>query len=471
MPARAYVISDLHLGGGPVCMMTRPRELADFISGLPRDLGSRDALELVIAGDFVDFLAVEPHAAWTPEPSEAVGKLDRVVRDPRFEPVFAALARHVGANHRLTVLVGNHDVELALPAVQDALLRGLGAGPHAVRFVDDGRAYRIGGALIEHGNRYDGANRNDWTGLRALVSAQSRHEDAPDELLVSVGSDLVEKVINPLKRAYPFVDLLQPEGELVALLLIAFEPQMIWHLEDLAWLLRGRWVQQRARAGLQPGKTRHVAADLDVDAGGEAAALGAMSGRAAVLGGAAGAHDAELAAAFGDLYVQLRQPRARVGVRELVTLAWQSRQDSLSEILDRGDRVPADRLAQIRVVLRRMVLDDLSDRADGPTGPYGRAAERIIEASRGEVEVVVMGHTHQARHLGRADRAHYINTGTWADVIRVPAPVLEPGSDEELESFLRDLWRDVRSPQPATYGELVVHDGHVETAMLRSHRS
>lgn len=70
--------------------------------------------------------------------------------------------------------------------------------------VDDGRAYRIGGALIEHGNGYDGANMNDWEGLRAMASAQSRSEAPPRPVIVSPGSRLVEAVINPIKKGYPF---------------------------------------------------------------------------------------------------------------------------------------------------------------------------------------------------------------------------------------------------------------------------
>ena len=36
------------------------------------------------------------------------------------------------------------------------------------------------------------------------------------------------------------------------------------------------------------------------------------------------------------------------------------------------------------------------------------------------IEVVVMGHTHQARHIGPTERATYINIGTWTDIVRVP---------------------------------------------------
>jgi UDP-2,3-diacylglucosamine pyrophosphatase LpxH len=120
-----FVISDLHLGGQAPAMMGRPGLLASFIDGLSARLGDApgSALELVIAGDFVDFLAAAPSAGFTPDPRAACDKLGAVMKSGSpFAPVFDALGRHVAGGHRLTVLLGNHDVELALPQVQAAFL-------------------------------------------------------------------------------------------------------------------------------------------------------------------------------------------------------------------------------------------------------------------------------------------------------------------------------------------------------------
>src|SRR5512146_815115 len=97
---RVIVISDLHLGGDPPRMMSRPGALASFIDRLS---AQRDEdLELVIPGDSVDFLALPPHASFTPEPAEACRKLDRVMSAPSpFAPVFDALGRFVDEGHRL----------------------------------------------------------------------------------------------------------------------------------------------------------------------------------------------------------------------------------------------------------------------------------------------------------------------------------------------------------------------------------
>jgi UDP-2,3-diacylglucosamine pyrophosphatase LpxH len=444
---RAIVISDLHIGGQKPWMMSRPERLARFLDGLPGCRVADESLELIIAGDFVDFLAMPPWAGWSP-PSQAVEKLGHTMRTEPFGQVFDSLGRLVAKGHRLTILVGNHDVEMTMPPVQDALLRYLQASPDRVRFVDDGRAYRIGGALIEHGNRYDGANINDWSGLRAIASALSRFEEPPDELVVSSGSRLVANAINGIKERYPFVDLLQPEGELTLYLLTALEPSIVasnlHRLGNFWWANR---LAHRNRQGTQPGETRYIAS----------------YGRQE--------RDEELASAFGDIYERLHRPPSSTPtgaldvLTELVFRSW--RKDSLSRIIERGDDIPATRLHRLRVVLRRFVDGDASAAYDGDTAQYGLAAERMIADSQGSIQAVVMGHTHRARHVGDAQRARYINTGTWADIIRVPAGALADGADQELSQFLRDLFADTRPDNAPTYADLrIAADGSVSKACL-----
>jgi hypothetical protein len=79
---RLIVISDLHLGGDAPFMMSHPDALAAFIEGLPARAAADEDLELIIAGDFVDFLATSPYASWTPDPLAARGKLDAVTSRP-----------------------------------------------------------------------------------------------------------------------------------------------------------------------------------------------------------------------------------------------------------------------------------------------------------------------------------------------------------------------------------------------------
>jgi len=117
--------------------------------------------------------------------------------------------------------------------------------------------------------------------------------------------------------------------------------------------------------------------------------------------------------------------------------------------------------------MRRMLLDDTSDRVDGDTQQYGLAARRIIESSEGAIEVVLMGHTHLPRQVGPAGRPTYINTGSWTDVIRVPQAVLEPGRHVELQHFLAQLHGGGLRTAMAAYADLRVdRDGRVSSAAL-----
>jgi hypothetical protein len=100
---RVAVISDLHLGGDPPHMMSRPGRLAAFIDRLPGELAADEDLELVIDGDFVAFLAAEPWLPFTADPDEAVAKLQRTMQGEPFGPVFDALGRHLAAGHRRSI--------------------------------------------------------------------------------------------------------------------------------------------------------------------------------------------------------------------------------------------------------------------------------------------------------------------------------------------------------------------------------
>jgi len=429
-------------------MSTNTDLLADFLETLPSNLLDDEKLELIIAGDFIDFLAIPPNKAWTGDAVEAVQKLRNTINDPRFTKVFSSLARLVSCGVYLTILLGNHDTELVLPPVQDEFLRDINAMSHQVSFIDDGRAYRVGRALIEHGNRYDGANVNDYDGLRSIASALSRNEGSPVDLEISAGSQIVEKVVYAIHHRYPFINLLQPEGELTALLLLAFEPMLRWHIDKLALLLRGGRRRFDNPDGRQPPKSHNVAYSHLEE------------------------RDEELANAFGPVYDELRNPPNNVGfldaARDWGKILLKPQDDGLSSILVRGDSVPEDRLEQIRVAMSRILLDDRSQQPDGPTEQYGAAAKRLISASQGSVQTVVMGHTHQARHIGKPQHASYINTGTWADVIRVPHQVLEKGRSTELETWLRRLKEGQGRIQVPSFADLRVEaNGDVSMASLR----
>jgi hypothetical protein len=318
-------------------------------------------------------------------------------------------------------------------------------------WVDDGRAYRAGGVLIEHGNRYDGANINDWNSLRTLHSAQSRCEEPPADLqfIISAGSEIVTHVVNPLKPRYPFIDLIQPQNALLALLLLAFEPELSWDIPKIARALKGQRRQRENLAGMPPGQTYAVSASVPET---QAPALAA-----------------QLKAAFGADYEALMSPSSaeQVGARDWLQVYLDSRQQSLAELLRQGIPLPEQRLRRIRAAMHGLVSNELFA-LSADDGAYGHAAKRL--RTNGAAEVVVMGHTHLARHHGPADKAAYINTGTWADLISVPDEVLADSAqgNRQLEAFLRSLIDNSQRWFRPTYADIRVSaQGTVEQARLK----
>jgi UDP-2,3-diacylglucosamine pyrophosphatase LpxH len=126
-----YVISDLHLGGAypeppdpgkrGFRLCTHADAIARFVSSLIQNIGQKGSIELVLNGDTVDFLAEcdeKPNSwsAFTAKPDRAVAKLKAIVK--RDQEVFDRLKEFLEKGGRLTVLLGNHDAELSLPAVR-----------------------------------------------------------------------------------------------------------------------------------------------------------------------------------------------------------------------------------------------------------------------------------------------------------------------------------------------------------------
>lgn len=215
---QVYIISDLHLGGvyelpdDPsgrgfrIC--TKVKQIAALVGALADKAAGGAGIEVVVNGDMVDFLAERepdpPHwVPFTTDPEKAANKLSDIIERDR--ALFDAFGRLLKEGGRLTVLLGNHDIELTLPTVRRRLEAEIGVAPHHdYRFIYDGEAYVIGEALIEHGNRYDQWNVVDNDGLRRVRSLQSRNQEVPEKYAFPppAGSFMVAEVINPIKTSY-----------------------------------------------------------------------------------------------------------------------------------------------------------------------------------------------------------------------------------------------------------------------------
>ncbi|MBL8683817.1 MAG: metallophosphoesterase [Myxococcales bacterium] len=449
---RIYAISDLHLGGMPHPMLGSPKLLADFLRYVARQARARgETRELVIHGDFVDFLAERSRTAtsaspatcfdaWTPTQADALAKLEDVIRS--FQDVFAALAECVQHLDQLTILLGNHDLELALPAVRTRFLRELGTSPHRCRFVVDNEAYRVGDVLIEHGNRYDPWNAIDYDGLRREVSTASRGETNPLPMAVCPGSRLVAEVVSPLKSRYHFIDLLKPEDKVVTLLLLAIEPTLQFDLDLLFRSAASYATQWRHAHSFTAARRMGVGAEHGI--------AGAADGT-----GVPGS----LAAAFPEALVTYEeQPIASsVGwIRKFLD----DRVESLRVLADKGEEIPEPRMRRLQVALRHALVGDRTFDLGESSGPYAAAAARL--ATQTGARLVIMGHTHLARaHPVGADGAWYVNTGTWADVIQCDPALLEDKNLADFSKWVVALARNElagkRAPRPC-YADVVLTD-------------
>ena len=409
---RLYVVSDLHLGGAPGCQIfDQGPLLAATIRSLPALTGGRIAL--VLNGDIVDFLAA-PGARYF-DPEGAVSKLDAIRADPAFAPVFDALADYLGAPHCTLVLaLGNHDVELALPDVQERLLmHATGDDPAKrgrVRLATDGTGWActVGGrrALCVHGNEVDEWNVVEPDELRRQVTAL-RQGAEPPPWSPNAGTRLVIDVMNQVKQRYPLVDLLKPERVPVVAVLLALDPSQAGKARNLAGLI-GRYAKDKARM---------ATGFLSSEPEGTDAELAALLERA----------KPEPVQAAGESWVTRAQTAfvREQAPQQIVRKIHEEGDDErylgwgglfLDKLLGRRD--PQENL---REALQGYLADNRSFDLAAVDDTFQRLDSRVAPT----VDYLIAGHTHLARALGRTSGpGFYFNSGTWARLIRLTPPLL-----------------------------------------------
>lgn len=418
-----FVVSDLHLGGKPeqqiFCQGTLLAALIDLAGG---QLGSADGrVGLVLAGDIVDFLA-EPGQVHFKATPEALGCLERIVEDPAFKPVFLALRRFVRQpNHELILFIGNHDLELALPEVQQRLTELIcgfdengasldeataAAARGRLRLIMDvtGLRCRVGTAqvLCLHGNEVDEWNRVA-PGKLTEVCASATRKATEEPWIPNAGTQLVIDVMNPIKERFPFVDLLKPEDEVVIPVLMAIDPG----------------IAKKASFSSIPG----IGARLVRDSVGRWFWLGEGEGgeaSPAATDPAAMAPAAVLQDSASDLLSQAQSDslRGRAPLDLLVQSGMSGESlGSVSNLLgyywSRIAQKPPEEA--LREGLRSWLKND---RTYSP-GQADDTFKRIDALVDPAIDVVIAGHTHLARALPRSRGGKYYNAGTWIRLIRL----------------------------------------------------
>lgn len=457
------VLSDVHLGSDLVAYeppgASRARELdrelvrlVDHYRACPP---RRGRWRLVIAGDFIDFigmvLPLEGAPVETPPSEEerahglgnardhAAFKM-RVVAE-RHRAVFEALGRFVADGHAITIIHGNHDLELYWDEVRDELTQTLldAARMHA-RSLDVGAAreridfspwffYRDGLAYIEHGHQYDAYC-------------------ATDHLLAPLSP------IDPRRMARGFCDVLLR-------FVVRQTPGMTEHgHEEMGIVDYLRFGAKLGASGMVALAVRFARAIREL-----------FRLRQAYLQGAT----SELRAQHEQAMARFARAR-RVGtrrIRALYRLQVPPITRSISGILA---SVLLDRLALALLCIALLgalavlgtyepyvLLGALVVAALWIAGQRWLAKRRNIDpakelaararavASLFRVPFIVMGHTHQPMREPLGSDATYINVGSWAeDETGHARPsrahlVIHPGEDRPIAQFLR--WDGALGPQ------------------------
>jgi len=412
-----YVVSDLHLGGkAGFQIFDQGVLLAEFISWLAKQSPDR-SIALVLNGDVVDFLAEEPGAYL--DPVGAIEKLERIfVKDAAFSPVAKALARFVRADRRtLVIVVGNHDVELALPPVHEWLAQLLSDGDASargrIRFAVDGAGFpcAIGTkrVLCVHGNEVDTWNVVDHRQLLDVARALNRGSDVPD-WTPNAGTKMVIDVMNGVKSKMPFVDLLKPEVEAVPAMILAMDPSQAGRIGGLLAIA----------ARLAKDAARISAGFLSAEGMSEPQAQAPQAALDAYLRRQLSASPAT------NVDVDAVLDRAETAVRtgtSTIALAGNAQQNTLGFgglVIDTVfGRAPEENL---RETLSKWLAKDTTFEPTTVDSTF-----TLLDAAIGPaVDVVIAGHTHLHRALRRTrGSGAYFNSGTWIRLIQLSQDVLD----------------------------------------------
>jgi UDP-2,3-diacylglucosamine pyrophosphatase LpxH len=420
-----YIISDLHLGGPPgFQIFNSGSELTRLVESLCADTPTPPRkIALVVNGDLVDFLAERPFAYF--DPSGALDKLDRIVKDETFSPVWAALRRFVNADHRrLVINLGNHDLELALPWMRARLLDVLSDGrPKARAQIDltfDGAGFlcRVGGAevLAVHGNEVDDWNLADYERIRGIAHGLTQRLPV-DNWVPNAGAQLVIDVMNDVKGRFPFVDLLKPEVEAVLPTLVALAPDQRDKLNAIA-RTSGRLLidKYRRRVGLLGADAESDPETLDSQSRGPAS-------RTASRGPLPGEVD-YASDSYANALLDRTEERLHRKVSPMALLSADERGEYLGKP---AALVKFFLQAEPSEVLREALQGLGNDRTFDLT--HEDATFHRLDEQIGDVDFLVAGHTHLERAMRRRNRrGWYFNSGTWARLIRLDKDVLGDAS-------------------------------------------
>lgn len=419
-----YVVSDLHLGGTRRVPIFNQElalgELFEWAAARKPEGGGR--VGLLLNGDVIDTLA-EDIVDYVASPAEA----ERVVADVdrRFPEVMKGLAKFVAEPNRLLVIViGNHDLELAYPNVQEAILERLAGFDETKRgrihFVTTGAGYRcrVGApdckystVLCVHGNEFDKWNAVSPENMTRIVRAavldvySQRLKEHPN-----AGTKLVKDVMNQVKEEWPFVDLLKPEIDSVFNVLLALDWKQVRALGGVLAALKDAVTVGELRTkgllGTSTGDATQPSAPPSWRVGRELSLLMDAPGSSGLS-----LKEAWEVAGQGIPAEDLLASGGTLGAGRALS-------NALSFAASRLRGVPTERA--LRAAFKDWGGGQETWELDGPCDVF----DRLVKVEP-RADALIAGHTHLRRQKrfpserSEEQQTLYINTGTWARLLRL----------------------------------------------------
>jgi UDP-2,3-diacylglucosamine pyrophosphatase LpxH len=435
------VVSDLHMGDGVAGddFVDDSHQFSHFIrTQAETPEGRAGNIELIINGDFLEFVQVLPDAYTLDSPTywcaeaESLAKLDRILTG--HPDVFEALKEFQKPHNTLTMFPGNHDVDLYWEAVQRKIREKAGDVN-----IETGQVTfpRYGGRMrISHGHLFDSIDpANNFQNWRNPILSQTADAD-PKRLEMCPGTLFVVKFVNLLEGKYPFADNLHPVTALAGIL----GRQDRWGLTVVAWSML-RFTSRYPKAFLSAdGRGAEIGAQL----------LNAIQSDSFLQG--------KIASIYRDV---LGQPGVSpAGVKQVL-----ASEDAISTFIEQLLRAePAwDKWLEVLDMAKPGVLGNaggntLSIVAAGKVDVRAACIEIAKAQWKAGADIVILGHTHLPQTFKEGNRAYY-NPGSWTRYVEnAETLTLEELKDETKFPYELNCVRVVETDRGVLQSELICLD-------------
>ena len=211
------IISDLHLGAGPFVKNKMnfledfhyDKELVEFFEYYSKGDYAEREVEVVINGDFLDFLAVPfvdffDDEFWSEDASLA--RLELILK--AHSEVMNAIGKFLTLeNKSIVYIIGNHDAEFVFDSMREKFLQVL---PKEVqkkfKFIVDNRTeYQpVEGVVIKHGHEYEFSHSFD------PVESIAVDDEGKKFFIPPWGSYYVTRVVNKFKEERSYCNAVRP---------------------------------------------------------------------------------------------------------------------------------------------------------------------------------------------------------------------------------------------------------------------